>query len=642
MLQRGEHAGPYVIERLLATGASSEVYVATSRGAESRRVALKILRAEKRAEALLALRMANEGLALSRIADPGVVQLFEHGLLGDGRPYLAMERLARSLAECPPMSVQQEVALATSIAETLARLHADGIVHRDLKPQNVMLTGDGKPKLVDFGLAKLPVGSATEEAPLLPLSTESEVFFGTYEYAAPEQIVSAKHVDGRADVYALGGILFERLAGRRPFVAEKRGPLISMQLNEVPPRLSALVPGLPSALVALVARMLAKEPSARPHAHEAAAVLASLSFAPRRTWVRWLRAAPLLLLPLIASPEPLRERLETVLAGEYERFETALFAATIAEAEVQLRAAQAELAALGPAGPVHRARHLYKEAALAKERGRIVAAMKDYEDARAEWRDLISILPAQAYKALSICADGIGEMEYHRGQYDRALRLYDEAAHTLPRTLAAAASARQVPSFLDYQRALVLKDRGALAEALDALADAEGHERVLLAQAGGEAADRWQLARVLTQRALILVERGALDEASTLAAEAEPLAHAALRLQPQDKRFRLAHLQAVESLAEVAARRGQPSEPREEEALSGLRALASGDPDNGQWGHALVESLVRRAQRSPGERRRELARAALVLTRQMAQRGQWLEDAHIRRWQIIATELAGS
>ncbi|MFO0580041.1 MAG: serine/threonine-protein kinase [Polyangia bacterium] len=641
MLQPGEHIGPYLIQQHLATGASSEVYEAILGSRERGLVALKILRADKRADALLALRMANEGLALSRIDDPGVVKLIDHGLLEDGRPYLALERLERSLAESPPLSVSHAVSLTASMAATLARLHADNIIHRDLKPQNVMLSSEGLPKLVDFGFAKLPVEGATAEAPLLPLSTESEAFFGTYEYAAPEQIVSAKHVDGRADVYALGVILFELIAGRRPFVAPKRGPLISMQLNQVPPRLSALVPGLPPTLVALVARMLAKEPENRPHAQEVAAVLASISFVPRRRGAGWLRTVPLLLITLL-GPKTLRVPMETVLASDYERFETALFTSTIADAEVQLRAAREDLSALGPASPAQRARHQYKEAALAKERGWIRAAIQYYESAGTEWRTLISSQPAQAYKALSICADGIGEMEYHRGQYERALSLYEEAAHTLPRTLAAAASTRQVPSFLDYQRALVLHDRGDLAGALDALADAEGHERVLLAQAGGEAIDRWQLARVLMGRSRILLERGMVDEASALAAEAEGWARAALQLVPQDKRFRLAYLLAVERLAEVASRRGQAAGPQENASLSGLRALASEDPENGHWGHALAESLVRRAQRSQGEQRRDLARAALALMRQMAQRGQWLEDVHIRDWQAIAAELSGS
>lgn len=636
MLQPGEAVGPYIIRSYLTAGASSEVYEASCEG---RPTALKILREDRLGEPLLPWRMANEALALEQFCHPGVVRLLSYGY-HKGRIYLALEFLPRSLAHSLPVSPRRAVALAASLANTLAALHAANIVHRDLKPQNVMLTGDAQPKLIDFGLAKLPVAAATAKAPLLPLSTEPETFFGTYEYSAPEQLTDAKDVDGRADVYALGVVLFEMIAGRRPFVAKERGRLLSMHLNNTPPALSMLIGGLPPALVALVARMLAKRPDERPNASEVAAELATISFAAESSYRAWLKMTPLLLVAFYPPPEPPRLPISSILESIFRPFERVLYTGTVAAANAQLDLARSAMNRNDLVTPEQWGTLRYKEAALAKERGFIREALQLYEGARAQWLPLVATQPGRAYKALSICADGIGEMYYHLGNDERTLSLYQNAAHTLPRTLAAAQSNLQVPSFIDYQRALALWDKGNAVAALTALDDAEGHERVLLAQAGAVAADSWQLARVLTLRAEILLAQDKPEEAAVVAKEAEARAHRALNEVPADKRYRLGYLLATERLNEVDAARGQKLAPRNIEPLAGIRELVQGDPENGQWVHSLVETLIRRAQRSQGEKQRELSQEALDVMNQIASRGQWLEDEHIRRWRRLATSLA--
>lgn len=642
MLQKEDYVGRFVIRAVLARGASSEVYRASEVGTEATTVALKILREDKHSPASLGLelRMVNESLVLSHITDPGVIKLLDFGMHTDGRPYLACELLIETLAEASAPPAPQAVRLIAQLAETLARLHAQGIVHRDIKPQNILLNREGEPKLADFGLAKLPSAQTTSEGPFLPLSTDSQTFFGTYGYAPPEQLSSARDVDGRADVYALGVVLFELLAGRRPFVAAERGRIISMQLNQKAPLLSSFAPSLPETLVALVAHMLARDPAERPDAHEVARRLSSIRFRPPHPARRWLRAVPLAALLLLPTPPADRLTLDVLLDGQYQRFDAALFSSTVKQAELELKAAAQALREQHESHPMQLARYRYKEAALAKERGQLRSAIQLFTDAQTRLRPLARVQPAQAFKALSICADGIGEMSYHLGEYVQALDAYAEAAHTLPRTLAAAVTKRQVPSFLDYQRALVLREQSALPAAIEALLDAEGHERTLLEQPTAAPADHWQLARVLALRAAILAQTGALDEALDAAREAEVHAHAAVANQPDEKRFRLAYLQTLQRLGDIAARRGQDGSSYDVQALDGLAALASGDVENGQWAHAFVDALVETAGRSDGMLRRQRARTALKWIEQFTARGQWQDDIHIRTFRALATNLS--
>lgn len=640
MLQPNETVGRFVIRGPLAQGASSEVYHATDTAQGGQEVALKILRSDRQRDVALRLRMLNEAQVLRFLSLPGVIRLLDTGEHRDGRLFLATELMPASLAQVPALAPPDALSVIAQLAETLAELHEQGIVHRDVKPQNILVGPDHRPKLTDFGIAKLPQAVTTSDSPFLPWSTESQTFVGTYGYAAPEQLTSSKDVDGRADVYALGVVLFELIAKRRPFVAAERGRLITQQLNHTAPLLSSVVPGLPTELVSLVARLLDRDPCRRPDAREAAGTLRALRLRPARRAPGWLRAVPVLAMLGLPAPRTEPGDLETLLEWHYRRFESALFTSTIQEAEQALRDAEQALQERGQAHGFPWARNQYKAAARDKERGRLGSAMQLYSLSQASLHTLVPERPAQVLKALSICADGLGELSYHLGAYDRALQHYDEAARTLPQTLAAAVSQRQVPSFLDYQRALVLREQGDLSAALRALAAAEEHQRTLLAQPDAAPADSWQLARVLSLRGSILAQGGTFIDAWLVAQEAERLAQSAVEREPLEKRFRLAHLASLLTLGEIAAARGQDAKRYDQQALAGLTALAASDRQSGHWAHALVEALVQTASRSDGALRLERSLAALEQIRQLKARGQWLEDIHIPAWQAQALHLS--
>ena len=255
----------YLIERLVGQGASGDVYRAEDRltGAPA---AVKVLRAPREE---IAERFDREASVLAGLEHPGVVRLLSFGRLEEGQPYLAMEwlegeDLARRLAR-GRLDLEDALALGEAVAAALAAAHARGVVHRDVKPANLFLVG-GDPRrarLLDFGLARLPGAQGL---------TVTGAFLGTPAYMAPEQVRGARDVDGRADLYALGGVLFECLTGRPPFAggAHLLG-LMTRILTEPAPRLADLAPDAPPALDALIASLLEKSPEARPQGAEAVA-----------------------------------------------------------------------------------------------------------------------------------------------------------------------------------------------------------------------------------------------------------------------------------------------------------------------------------------------------------------------------------
>lgn len=256
----------YRVEALIGQGGMGLVYRALDEQTQQM-VAVKILSPRPgRHDELEARerRFRRELRALSTLSHPHIVSVYDHGQVDDV-PFFVMEYVAggdlrglmqASAPDCR-LAPAELLPLAIQLVQALSYIHSQGVVHRDLKPENVLVAAGRDPrhlKLTDFGLAQLA-------GPELHLTQAGELL-GTVLYMAPEQ-ARGRTVDRRADLYALGIILYEALAGRHPFPGSDPVTVLMQQINVAPPSLCPLVPGLPQAWQGLVGRLLAKEPADR-------------------------------------------------------------------------------------------------------------------------------------------------------------------------------------------------------------------------------------------------------------------------------------------------------------------------------------------------------------------------------------------
>lgn len=254
-----ERVAGFRIQRRLGSGAMGQVFLAVQESL-AREVALKVLRPELAADASFVKRFEAEARAAASLGHPNVVTVYDVGQVpgtAGGSPiyYLAMEYMARGsleerLAREGPLPPKEVVSVLRDATRGLEYAEARGIVHRDLKPANLMQDGSGVVKIADLGLAT----QAEAEA-------EARVF-GTAHFAAPEQI-RGERADSRADLYSLGASAYRLLTGRTPFQGADRKEILRRVLNEAPTPLAPLLPGAPAELLALVERLLAKDPAAR-------------------------------------------------------------------------------------------------------------------------------------------------------------------------------------------------------------------------------------------------------------------------------------------------------------------------------------------------------------------------------------------
>jgi serine/threonine-protein kinase len=262
--------GRFVIGDVIGEGAMGVVYQGIDQ-ATLARVAIKVVQATSTRTLDALRRFAHEAGAAAAITHPAVVRMLDVDISDDGLLFQVQElidgeSLARMTARA--WSPGDAARVGAVLCEALAAAHAVGVIHRDVKPENIMLT-TGAPglKLLDFGIAKLYAAVHGHAGDAM---TRTGMIMGTPAYMAPEQVLGASEVSDRADVYAVGVVLFRLLAGRQPFEAESPREMMMGRLLDDAPSIRAFQPLVPESLAQLVARCLARQPEERPPASELA------------------------------------------------------------------------------------------------------------------------------------------------------------------------------------------------------------------------------------------------------------------------------------------------------------------------------------------------------------------------------------
>ena len=262
----GRMIGAYRVVSKLGAGGMGEVWLAEDSRLK-RKIALKLLPAHFTADAERVRRFEREARAASALNHPNILTIHEIGEV-DGVHFIATEfvegQTLRQRLQAAPLKVSEALDIAAQIASALAAAHAAGIVHRDIKPENVMLRPDGYVKVLDFGLARITQREATNDshAPTQSVQTDPGLIMGTVGYMSPEQ-VRGEELDGRTDIFSLGVVLYEMLAGNRPFKGATTADAIAALLEREPAPLSANLPEVPAELQQIVSRALAKDRSRR-------------------------------------------------------------------------------------------------------------------------------------------------------------------------------------------------------------------------------------------------------------------------------------------------------------------------------------------------------------------------------------------
>jgi serine/threonine protein kinase len=263
----GQQVGNYRVTRLIGRGGMGSVYEAIHEQI-NRRSAIKLLHPETNANPELGKRFINEARAVNQITHPGIVQVFDFGTLPTGEAYIAMEylegeTLAARIDRLGKLQERDVARIGRQLASALSAAHEKQIIHRDLKPENIILVADKeasgreRAKVLDFGIAKVSTPGGGK-------GTRTHAILGTAPYMSPEQCRGSSQITERTDVYALGIMLYEMLAGQPPFIAEEDVEVMTMHLKTPPPPIRKNVPTISKAMEDLLARLLAKAPVDRP------------------------------------------------------------------------------------------------------------------------------------------------------------------------------------------------------------------------------------------------------------------------------------------------------------------------------------------------------------------------------------------
>ena len=259
-------AGKYLIEQLIKRGGMGAVY----RGKHvmmDKTVAIKVLRPSLAGDDAIVARFSREAKAASRISHPHAVSVTDFGEAENGVVFLVMEYLdGRTLKDIirseGPMPIDRAVEIVRQVTGALDIAHQQGVVHRDLKSDNIMLSqtnGGDWAKVLDFGIAKIQQPEGVRDNDI----TAANLVLGTPQYMSPEQCSQTSPIDARSDIYSLGVIVYEMLAGRVPFTGESPTVIMMKQVQDAPPSILDARPDLPASVDKLIERALAKQPADR-------------------------------------------------------------------------------------------------------------------------------------------------------------------------------------------------------------------------------------------------------------------------------------------------------------------------------------------------------------------------------------------
>ncbi len=269
--------GRFTVMRELGQGAIGTVYLAHDPVID-RQVAIKTfngklsqLERRKHQDQLI-----NEARAAGRLSHPHIIAIFDANVEG-GLTYIVMEylqgrELSRLLARAHPFELNDIATIAWKVADALDYAHRNGVVHRDIKPANIFMVGENQPKVVDFGIARSPNRVADQHANSqdAPYTLFHNNILGTPTYMSPEQ-ACGEPADARSDIYALGAVMYEMLAGRKPFQSRDTEKLLQMIALKTPPAPHEVNTDVPEGLSAIVMKAMQKRPEKRyQHAHEMA------------------------------------------------------------------------------------------------------------------------------------------------------------------------------------------------------------------------------------------------------------------------------------------------------------------------------------------------------------------------------------
>jgi formylglycine-generating enzyme required for sulfatase activity len=262
-MRPGESLGDYQLLTLLGAGGMGEVWAAHQQTLD-RRVALKFLPEEVTRDPSRISRFEQEARAASALSHPNVAHIYALGQTADGRRYIAMELVEgetlRARLRSGHLPLPEAIGIAVQCASALTAAHPVGVIHRDIKPENVMIRPDGFIKVLDFGLAKLVSSSPGDVAAstLTMVHTDPGTVLGTVAYMSPEQ-VRGREVDQRTDIWSLGVMLYEMVAGRCPFAGESRSDVIVAILDREPAPMTRFDAAVPSELQRIVGKALRKK-----------------------------------------------------------------------------------------------------------------------------------------------------------------------------------------------------------------------------------------------------------------------------------------------------------------------------------------------------------------------------------------------